>query len=171
LVRQPLPNCSVVFFHHLEKTGGTTVRSILQRAAQLGQYDLFSFVNRFDKFQMQMIYSRLWQAMRSPGGLTHLRLAVEIHIGGSLDHPFFLMYTLPDLLHLRQRLRAAGCQCNLVTLLRHPLLQHMSWHYHFVNHRVPLCFWSNPPDCQVCKMGVFWVNDEKTKYARWGCGG
>lgn len=83
LVNQPLPTCSVVFFHHLEKTGGTTVRSIFQRAAQLGEYDLFSFVNRFDKFQMQMIYHRLWQAMRTPGGLTNLRLAVEIHIGGA----------------------------------------------------------------------------------------
>ena len=25
----------------------------------------------------------------------------------------------------------------------------MSWHYHFCNHRVPLCFWNNPPDCQA----------------------
>jgi hypothetical protein len=154
LIRAPLPNCSVVFVHHLEKTGGTTVRSILQRAAQLGQYDIFSFVNRFNKLQMQMIYHKLWHAMRAPGGLTNLRLAVEIHIGGHLNHPYFLKYTLPDLLHLRQQLRANGCKCNLVTLLRHPLLQHLSWHYHFVNHRVPLCFWSNPPDCQVCRLAL-----------------
>mmetsp|Transcript_26496 Transcript_26496/g.80371 ORF Transcript_26496/g.80371 Transcript_26496/m.80371 type:complete len:268 (-) Transcript_26496:1406-2209(-) len=150
----PLPNCSVVFFHHLEKTGGTTVRSIFQRAAQLGQYDFFSFVNRFNKFQMQMIYHKLWHALRTPGGLHGLRLAVEIHIGGHLNHPFFLKYTMPDLLFLRQRLRASGCQCSLVTLLRHPLLQHLSWHYHFVNHRVPLCFWSNPPDCQVLRLAL-----------------
>ena len=67
---------------------------------------------------------------------------------GHLRHPYFLKYTLPDLLHLRQRLRASGCRCNLVSLQRHPLLQHLSWHNHFCNHRVPLCFWSNPPDCQ-----------------------
>ena len=79
-----------------------------------------------------------------------LRLAVEIHIGGHKDHPYFEKYTLPDLLLLRSRLRAKGCKCNLVSLLRHPLLQHLSWHYHFCNHRVPLCFWNNPPDCQVC---------------------
>ena len=60
----------------------------------------------------------------------------------------FLKYTLPDLLLLRSKLRAAGCRCNLVTLLRHPLLQHLSWHRHFVNERVPLCFWNSPHDCQ-----------------------
>ena len=38
----PLPNCSVVFFHHLEKTAGTTLRSVLQRHAQLGLFDFFS---------------------------------------------------------------------------------------------------------------------------------
>ena len=47
-------------------------------------------------------------------------------IGGSRDHPFFFKYTLPDLLLIRHTLRAAGCKCNLVTLLRHPLLQHLS---------------------------------------------
>ena len=47
-IEQPLPECSVVFFHHLEKPAGTTVRSILQRNAQLGHYDFFSFINRFN---------------------------------------------------------------------------------------------------------------------------
>ena len=74
---------------------------------------------------------------------------MEIHIGGHLDHPYFTKYTLPDLLFMRAKLRAAGCECNLVTLLRHPLLQHLSWHYHFCNHKVPLCFWNNVPDCQA----------------------
>lgn len=45
--------CNVIFFHHLEKTGGTTVRSVLQRQAQLGHFDFISFVNRFDKLQLQ----------------------------------------------------------------------------------------------------------------------
>jgi len=149
LVVQPLPNCSVVFFHHLEKTGGTTLRSVLQRHAQLGEFDFISFVNRFDKLQLQMVLHRLHTLLDTPGGLDHLRLAVEIHIGGHLRHPYFAAYTLPDLLLLRSQLRARGCRCNLVTLLRHPLLQHLSWHYHFCNHRVPLCFWRNPPDCQT----------------------
>ena len=51
LVQQALPNCSVVFFHHLEKTAGTTLRSVLQREAQLGLFDFFSFVNRYNKVQ------------------------------------------------------------------------------------------------------------------------
>jgi len=147
LVMQPLPNCSVLFFHHLEKTAGTTLRSVLQRHAQLGLFDFFSFVNRFNKVQFQTVTHRLDEAIRTPGGLEGLRLAVEIHIGGG-GYEQFLKYTLPDLLHLRHKLRSAGCRCNLVTLLRHPLLQHISWHHHFVNHRVPLCFWSNPHDCQ-----------------------
>lgn len=149
LVVEPLPQCSVVFFHHLEKTGGTTLRSILQRHAQLGEFDFISFVNRFDKLQFQMVLHRLHTLLDQPDGLRNLRLAVEIHIGGHLNHPYFNLYTLPDLMMLRDALRARGCKCNLVTLLRHPLLHHLSWHYHFCNHRVPLCFWRNPPDCQA----------------------
>ena len=149
LVHQLLPKCSVVFFHHLEKTGGTTLRSVLQRHAQFGEFDFISFVNRFDKLQLQMVLHRLHSLLEQPGGLDNLRLAVEIHIGGHLNHPYFNLYTLPDLLLLRSLLRARGCRCHLVTLLRHPLLHHLSWHYHFCNHRVPLCFWRNPPDCQT----------------------
>ena len=142
-----LPNCSVVFFHHLEKTAGTTLRSVLQRNAQLGHFDFFSFINRFNKLQFQMVTHRLDSLTRTPGGLTGLRLAVEIHIGGG-GYEHFVKYTMPDLLLLRAKLRTAGCRCNLVTLLRHPLMAHISWHHHFVNHRVPLCFWNNPYDCQ-----------------------
>ena len=148
LVQQALPNCSVVFFHHLEKTAGTTLRSVLQREAQLGLFDFFSFVNRYNKVQFQSVTARLDQLLSTPGGLRDLRLAVEIHIGGG-GYEQFLKYTLPDLLLLRHKLRGAGCRCNLVTLLRHPLLQHVSWHHHFVNHRVPLCYWANPYDCQA----------------------
>ena len=147
LVTQPLPNCSVVLFHHLEKTAGTTLRSVFQRHAQLGLFDFFSFVNRYNKAQLQMVTHRL-DVLREAGQLGGLRLAVEIHIGGG-NYEQFLKYTLPDLLLLRSKLRAAGCRCNLVTLLRHPLLAHVSWHHHFVNHRVPLCFWANPYDCQA----------------------
>ena len=148
-IEQPLPDCSVVFFHHLEKTAGTTLRSILQRNAQLGHFDFFSFINRFNKLQFQMVTHRL-DTLASQGGaaLKGLRLAVEIHIGGG-GYEHFLKYTMPDLLLLRKKLRGAGCRCNLVTLLRHPLTAHMSWHHHFVNQRVPLCFWNSPYDCQA----------------------
>ena len=148
LVRRALPNCSVVFFHHLEKSAGTTLRSIFQRQSQLGDFDSLIYIGRLNKQLNQLVLHQLTTLIRTPGGLTGLRLLVEIHIGGNRDHPYFLKYTLPDLLLLRQQLRAAGCRCNLVTLLRHPLLQHLSWHFHFCNHRVPLCFWSNPSDCQ-----------------------
>ena len=147
--QQPLPTCSVVFFHHLEKTAGTTLRSILQRNAQRGHFDFFSFINRYNKFQFQMVTHRL-DTLATQGGaaLDGLRLAVEIHIGGG-GYEHFIKYTMPDLLLLRKKLRTAGCKCNLVTLLRHPLTAHMSWHHHFVNQRVPLCFWNSPHDCQA----------------------
>ena len=147
--QQPLPECSVVFFHHLEKTAGTTLRSILQRNAQLGHFDFISFINRYNKLHFQMVTHRL-DSLASQGGaaLKGVRLAVEIHIGGG-GYEHFIKYTMPDLLLLRKKLRGAGCRCNLVTLLRHPLTAHMSWHHHFVNQRVPLCFWNSPYDCQA----------------------
>ena len=73
LVQQPLPNCSVVFFHHLEKTAGTTLRSVFQRNAQLGHFDFFSFVNRFNKVQFQLVNHRL-DALRERGEQVRRRL-------------------------------------------------------------------------------------------------
>ena len=48
---------------------------------------------------------------------------------------------------MRQKLRAAGCRCNLVSLARMPLLQERSWHHHFVGWKVPLCRWQPASDC------------------------
>lgn len=149
LVKAPLPNCSVVFFHHIEKTAGTTLRTVFQRSAQLGEFDLFAFVNRQHRLSMQILLSHLDRLMSTPGGLENLRLLVEIHIGADLSHPYFFMYTLPSLLLVRSRLRAAGCACNFVSLLRYPLLQHLSWHGHFCAGRVPLCFWRGAANCQT----------------------
>lgn len=116
-------NCSVVFFHHVEKSGGTTLRTVMQRYAQHGIFDVMSFVNRQNKLQLQMILHRLHTLSRTDGGLQGLRLAVEIHVGGHLDKPYFFHSTLRDLILTRATLRRAGCRCNLVTLLRAPLQQ------------------------------------------------
>ena len=110
----------------VEKTGGTTLRAILQRHAQQGIFDIFSFINRQDRLQLQIILHRIHTLAREKT-LSGLRLAVEIHVGADHTFPFFFKHTLPDLLHTRSLLRAAGCRCNLVSLLRHPLLQHLSW--------------------------------------------
>lgn len=145
----PLPKCSVVFFHHVEKTGGTTLRSIFQRHQQLGLWDLVSFVGRQNRLQLQIILHRLDVLRRTPGGLDDLRLAVELHVGGDVSFPYTLFYTLPDLLYMREQLRAAGCRCHLVSLVRLPLLQELSWHSHFVNAKAPLCFWRGASDCST----------------------
>jgi len=149
LVQAPLPRCSVVFFHHIEKTAGTTLRAVFQRSAQLGEFDLFAFVNRQHRLALQILLGNLDRLTRTPGGLENLRLLVEVHIGAYLDLPGFFIDTLPSLLLIRSRLRAAGCACNLVSLIRYPLLQHLSWHGHFCAGRVPLCYWRGAPNCQV----------------------
>ena len=66
-----------------------------------------------------------------------------------MSFPYTLYYTLPDLLLMRAKLRAAGCRCNLVSLLRLPLMQELSWHGHFVNTRAPLCVWEGASDCST----------------------
>ena len=139
----------MVFFHHVEKTGGTTVRAIFQRHQQLGLFDFMSFVGRQNRLQFQLILSRLDGLLQTADGLRNLRLAVELHVGGDMVFPYFLYYTLPDLLLMRQKLRAAGCRCNLVSLLRLPLLQELSWHSHFVNTKAPLCVWQGAADCST----------------------
>ena len=106
LTEGPLPSCSVVFFHHVEKTGGTTIRTIFQRHAQLGTFDLMSFINRQNRAQLQMILQRLHSLINTPGGLVGLRLLVELHVGADLSHPYFFQYTLPDLLLIRSQVQS-----------------------------------------------------------------
>ena len=146
--RRQLANCSVLLFHHVEKTGGTSLRAVLQRFAQLGELDLISFVNRQNRLQLQMILHKLHRLSATPRSLQGVRLAIEVHVGGALRQPYFLHSTLRDLLLLRSVLRAAGCRCNLVSLVRAPVLQALSWYSHFVGGgRVPLCFWQQASDC------------------------
>ncbi|EOD13037.1 hypothetical protein EMIHUDRAFT_247167 [Emiliania huxleyi CCMP1516] len=115
----PLPNCSVVFFHHVEKTAGTTLRALFQRHAQLGLFDLISFVGRQNRLQLQLVLQRLHSLLRS-GTLQGLRLAVELHVAGDLTFPYTLYYTMPDLVLIREQARD--------TLS-------------------PLCVWPPAPDC------------------------
>ena len=95
---------SVVFFHHVEKTAGTTLRALFQRHAQLGLFDLISFVGRQNRLQLQLVLQRLHSLLRS-GTLQGLRLAVELHVAGDLTFPYTLYYTMPDLVLIREQAR------------------------------------------------------------------
>ena len=79
LAPNPLPNCSVVFFHHLEKSAGTTLRSVLQRQSQLGHFDSIVYIGRLNKQLNQLVLHRLSSLLRTPGGLVNLRLLVEMY--------------------------------------------------------------------------------------------
>ena len=142
-----LRNCSVVFFHHVEKTAGTTLRALFQRYAQTATFDTFSFLNRQNKLHLQLLLKRL-HAQVETNTLNNTRIAVEIHVGGSKDTPYFYLSTLRDLVYMRHILRQGGCTCNLVGLVRAPLMQTLSWYSHFVGFgRVPLSFWRGATNC------------------------
>ena len=67
------------------------------RSAQLGEFDLFSFVNRYNKVQLQLVTHRL-DSLRASGSLDGVRLAVEIHIGGGgYEHYVHVATPEPDL--------------------------------------------------------------------------
>lgn len=57
---------------------------------------------------MTILLAQLDRLAGTPGGMDGLRLLVEIHIGADLTRPFFFTHTLPSLLLIRARLRAAG---------------------------------------------------------------
>ena len=78
LAPHPLPNCSVVFFHHLEKSAGTTLRSVVQRQSQLGHFDSIVYIGRLNKQLNQLVLHRLSSLLHTPGGLVNLRLLVEM---------------------------------------------------------------------------------------------
>jgi hypothetical protein len=138
-------------FHHWEKTGGTTFRTMLAVQRELGDFGArWMFMQ--DKCARGRLMLQHWPAdasavlcgktgryCRGPAKeescassrlppLDRLRVAIEFHSG--IEH-----VRIPALLEqvplLRAHYRAAGCTFALVTILREPRAQLYSWHNHF----------------------------------------
>jgi hypothetical protein len=63
-----LPQCSLLFFYHIVKTGGTTMRTVLQRQAQLGHFE-YLYSDTMKKPRWWLILHQLTQKARFSGAL------------------------------------------------------------------------------------------------------
>ncbi|KAG8465770.1 hypothetical protein KFE25_005340 [Diacronema lutheri] len=147
-----LPPCLVGFFVHVDKTGGTSVRSVLQAQAAHGDFDAVIFTlmgrTRFWKVLVQNLVARA-------EAQTGVRLLVELHAGGGSHHAMWSQL-LPDILALRQlfaerfaHLGPLGCPVRLATMFRSPVEQSLSLHHYSINGRAPLCLWPPPSSLQL----------------------
>lgn len=151
-LRAPLPRCLVGFFVHVDKTGGTSVRSLLQAQMAHGEFDAFIFTTMgktdFWKVLVQNLAARA--EAQSP-----VRLLVELHAGGGSQHHMWSTL-LPDILALRRLfaerfafLGADGCPVRLATMFRRPLEHALSLHHFAIHGRAPLCLWPPPSSLQL----------------------
>lgn len=77
-----LPQCSIVFFFHIVKTAGTTMRTVLQRQAQLGEFE-YVYTDTTSKPRWQLIMHQFNQS------IAPRRIIVEIHSEWGLRRSFF----------------------------------------------------------------------------------
>jgi len=160
----PNQECSVIFFLHVQKAAGTTLRAILQRQAQLGQFDLVSYakMDGTDHVYMPLSYHldraiiavNNWKKASGGGDeasnpLRGFRLAVEFHGGGVDDDPAMLSNTLVDINKYRPALEEAGCRVTTTTWIRQPMDHTLSWFEHFYATNIPLCLWQPKSSLQT----------------------
>ena len=130
-VSVPQPEqCSIVLFYHLVKTAGTTMRNVLQRQAQLGEFE-YVYTDTTTK-------PRWWLLMHQ---LSHRvaprRIIIEVHSEWGLPPSFYA-----DVRRLRQLYEPIGCRVTLGTVLRHPVAWYFSLFAWRAANRIPLCQWS-----------------------------
>ena len=130
-----LPECSILFFFHVVKTAGTSMRAVLQRQAQHGDFEyVYTGSTKQPKWHLIMCAPRARARTRSTASpapsrrtaarrrhqLEHRvalrRLIVEIHAEWGLPRSFFA-----DVRRVRARYEPIGCRVTVGTMLRHPL--------------------------------------------------
>jgi hypothetical protein len=133
---QPLPQCSILFFYHIVKTAGTTMRTVLQRQAQLGDFE-YVYTDTTRKPRWQLLMHQLTHPV------AHRRIIIELHSEWGLPRAFFA-----DVRRLRGLYEKLGCTVTLATVLRHPLNFYLSWFNWRASNYMPLCLWDPPRDPQ-----------------------
>ena len=93
-----LPQCSIVFFYHIVKTAGTTMRTVLQRQAQLGDFE-YVYSDTTRKPRWQLIMHQLSHRV------TARRIIIELHSEWGLARGFFA-----DVRRLRRLYEPLGCK-------------------------------------------------------------
>ena len=134
--REPLPECSLVFFYHIVKTGGTTMRTVLQRQAQLGDFE-YIYTDTTRKPRWQLLMHQLTHPVAKR------RIIVELHSEWGLPREFFA-----DVRRLRTLYEPLGCRVTLATVIRHPLAFYLSWYNWRAANYMPLCLWDPPREPQ-----------------------
>lgn len=139
-----ISDCVIGFFLHIDKTGGTSLRSFLKNQAIMGNFDIISFT----RMQTDNLWAILLQNLVLRSQMNHsLRLLVEIHTGPTV-HPQTFLEQIPDILALR-KLYEPKCHVKLFTILREPLNQIISLHNYAIRGQVPLCVWNPTPNPQL----------------------
>ncbi|KAL3930375.1 MAG: hypothetical protein SGPRY_001563 [Prymnesium sp.] len=103
-----LPTCSLLFFYHIVKTGGTTMRTVLQRQAQLGHFE-YIYTDSVKKPRWQLILHQLTHKV------ARRRMIVELHSEWGVGETFYA-----DIKALRTLYEPLGCRVTLSTMLREP---------------------------------------------------
>ena len=128
------PKCSILIFWHLVKTAGTTMRTVLQRQAQIGEFE-YVYSDTLLKPRWQLIMHQL------SSRVAHRRIILELHSEWGLPKSFFA-----DVAQLRQMYEPLGCRVTLGTVLRQPIAWYLSMFNWRASNTIPLCQWQPPRD-------------------------
>ena len=140
---RPPPQCSLLFFYHIVKTAGTTMRTVLQRQAQLGDFEyIYSDTTRKPRWMLLM------HQLSHP--VARRRMIVELHSEWGLPRSFYA-----DIKRIRKMYEPLGCTVTLATVLRHPLSFYLSWFNWRASNYMPLCLWDPPRDPQSRQLSGF----------------
>lgn len=117
--------CGAVFFRHLEKTGGTSVKRLFRQRSSFTIIDAVEFTEH--RWADRLIHNESFAAL-------HPRIYVEFH-SPSYRHGVFFLDLLPKLPRIRAVLARRNCVALAFTVLREPVSQILSDYLAFYEHR------------------------------------